>query len=105
MDLCGAAVGAREGRGGLRNEAGGAGRQASTGVKSGVIVWHRAQWNPFPRRSELDSFEASWSRLVSNRDPGFHWARREGSLWAVAALSSNEQSPEFLRGAKELEEG
>lgn len=70
----------------------------------GVVAWHRAQWKPFPRRCELDSFEAPSSRLISCGDPriSLTWQEGKGRRGQLLPGSSNEQSPEFLTGAKEL---
>lgn len=48
----------------------------------GVVVWHRAQWNPFPRRSEWGFFQTDLQR-----GPKVSLGKkRRVSLWAVAAL-------------------
>lgn len=64
-----------------------------------------ARGDPFPSRFELDAFAAPSRQgrtreQISSGDSRFHLARRDGSLWTVAALVLNEQSLEFPRGAK-----
>lgn len=83
----------------------GTGTQASTGVSrrwscGGV----GPRGDPFPSRFELDAFAAP-SRQGRAREQissafKISQARRDGSLWTVAALVLNEQSLEFPRGAK-----
>lgn len=61
--------------------------------------------DPFPSRFELDAFAAPSRQgrareQISSGHSRFHMARRDGSLWTVAALVLNEKSLEFPRGAK-----
>lgn len=86
----------------------GTGTQASTGVSRRWSCGVGATRRPFPSRFELDAFAAPSRQgrareQISSGHSRFHMARRDGSLWTVAALVLNEKSLNFLGEPRRVE--